>query len=225
MLLFRGEHLLNMKMYRFALVVFALYMGSMLHSCKVFDKGSEPYDAAWEEVVDSGSWKGSFQPVSGTTTPGEIHYAIPDYSPLESPNADAEFLKRYPAMVSRAYFRLISEAMDADQRISKSYQDLYRRTRLPQAQKNRILQQEFEVAEKRFLAHREMLDGLRSWNAFNDFGSDDLDFFMQEELEVSYEKYERGVQEDQLIDYLMRRLADLYHKKYGGPAPDEILPG
>ena len=127
--------------------------------------------------------------------------------------------------MSRAYFRLIAEALDADQRIAQSYQDMYRRARMSESRTNPILEREFELAEKRFLAHREMLEGLRSWNAFNDYGSDDLDFFMQEELPVAYEKHDRGVQEDEIVDYLMRKLADLYHKKYGGLTASELLPG
>jgi hypothetical protein len=40
---------------------------------------------------------------------------------------------------------------------------------------------------------------------------------------VTYEKYQRGVQEDALVDYLMRRLADLYHQKYGGLTSEELF--
>ena len=213
-----------MKKYRLLFIALTLLIGFIFQSCKVFDRGSDPYDDAWEEVMDSGSWDASLQ-AAPVGSEGEPHFAIPSYSPLESARANPEFVKKYPAMVSRAYFRLIAEAMDADQHIAKSYQDLYRRSNFTQGSTNPRLQEEFQKAEKRFLAHREMLEGLRSWNAFNDYGSDDLDFFLQEELEVSYDKYERGVQEDQLIDYLMRRLADLYHKQFGGTNPNEILPG
>ena len=52
-----------------------------------------------------------------------------------------------------------------------------------------------------------------------------LDFFLKEEFEVTYAKYQRGVQEDALVEYLMRRLADLYHQKYGGLTWQELLEG
>jgi hypothetical protein len=211
-------------MFRDSVSIFLLVSMLLGTSCKVFEQGAEPYDTAWESVVDSEGWEANLKPVPETGG-GEVHYAIPSYSPFEPGVADPQFLKRYPALVSRAYFRLIAEAQQADKRIAKSYQDTYRRAKAPSGENNQILQREFEMAEKRFQAHREMLEGLRSWNAFNDYGSDDLDFFMQEQLPVAYEKHERGVREDELVDYLMRGLADLYHKTYGGLPPDELLQG
>lgn len=205
--------------------VLPLLAGGLVSSCSVLRQGEGTYDAAWETVLDSETWESSLVPVADSGGSDQIYYAIPSYSPFASGVADPQFLQRYPALVSRAYFRLIAEALDADQRIAKTYQDTYRRTHLSATPDNPILKQEFENAEKRFLAHREMLEGLRSWNAFNDYGSDDLDFFMQEQLPEAYAKYERGVREDEIVDYLMRRLADLYHKKYGGLEPAELLPG
>jgi hypothetical protein len=186
---------------------------------------SDPYGEAWEEVVASRSWKADVDATPPVDGPGKTHYAIPNYRPLEVENTDPEFLRRYPALVSRAYFRLISEAMDADRRVSETYQDLYRKSRQFEEGQDPALQQEYETARRRFMAHREMLEGLRSWNAFNEYGSDDLDFFLQEQLEPAYEKYERGVKEEQLVDYLMRRLADLYHLRYGGVNPNEFITG
>jgi len=205
--------------------IFFLFLGVLLASCSAIQKSSDPYSDAWEEVLQSRNWKASLEaqpPVQGQR---ETQYAIPTYQPLQSATVDTDFIKRYPALVSRAYFRLIAEAMDSDRRVAKSYQELYRKSRQPESQNDPVLQREYETARKRFLAHREMLEGLRSWNAFNEYGSDDLDFFMQEQLEVAYEKYERGVKEDPLVDYLMRRLADLYHLRYGGMDPSEIFPG
>jgi hypothetical protein len=205
--------------------LFLLLTGVLLTSCSALQKPSDPYSDAWEEVLESRSWKASLDAQPRASGQGETQYAIPNYQPLESATADPEFLKRYPALVSRAYFRLIAEAMDSDRRVAKSYQELYRKSRQPETRNDPVLQREYETARKRFLAHREMLEGLRSWNAFNEYGSDDLDFFMQEQLEVAYGKYERGVKEDPLVDYLMRRLADLYHLRYGGVDPSELFPG
>lgn len=205
--------------------LFLLITGVLLSSCSAIQKSSDPYTDAWEEVLESRSWKASLQAQPSASDQRETQYAIPTYQPLQSATVDPDFLKRYPALVSRAYFRLIAEAMDSDRRVAKSYQDMYRKYRQPEGRNDPVLQREYETARKRFLAHREMLEGLRSWNAFNEYGSDDLDFFMQEQLEVAYEKYERGVREDPLVDYLMRRLADLYHLRYGGLDPSEIFPG
>ena len=205
--------------------LFFLLAGILLTSCSALQKSSDPYSDAWEEVLESRSWEASLEAQPPSAGQGVTHYAIPSYRPLESATADPEFLNRYPALVSRAYFRLIAEALDSDRRVARSYQELYRKSRQPESQNDPVLQREYDTARKRFLAHREMLEGLRSWNAFNEYGSDDLDFFLQEQLEATYEKYERGVKEDLLIDYLMRRLADLYHLRYGGLDPNEIFPG
>ena len=154
-------------------------------SCSVLQKSSDPYSDAWEEVLESRSWKASLEDHAR-----DVHPRV---------RRDPEFLNPYPVLVSCAYFRLIAEALDSDRRVAKSYQELYRRSRQPESQNDPVLQREYETARKRFLAHDEMLEGLRSWNAFNEYGSDDLDFFLQEQLEDTYEKYERGVKEDLLI--------------------------
>ena len=147
-------------------------------SCSALQKSSDPYSDAWEQVLESRSWKASLQAPPEIPGQLETQYAIPDYQPLQSATVAPEFLKRYPALVSRAYFRLIAEAMDSDRRVAKSYQELYRRSRQPESQNDPSLQREYETARKRFLAHREMLEGLRSWNAYNVYGRDDLALFM-----------------------------------------------
>jgi hypothetical protein len=197
----------------------------LISACSPLQPDTESYGEAWEEVLESGRWESSLNELPNPSTEGTTYFALPEFSPTTSTEASEDFLQLYPVLVSRAYFRLISEAMEADQDVARSYQELYRESRMPDYQSNARKQQEFETAERRFLAHREMLNGLRSWNAFNRYGSNDLDFFLQEEFEVTYAKYQRGVKEDALVEYLMRRLADLYHQQYGGLTSEELLPG
>jgi hypothetical protein len=199
--------------------------GLLMGSCASLQTGTETYTEAWDEVVDSEPWAISLNEPPPTSDENPEYYAVPAFNVVDTVQASPEFIKQYPVWVSRAYFRLISEAMESDQKIARSYQDLYRKTRVSAEGNTVRMQQEFETAEKRFLAHREMLNGLRSWNAFNRYGSNDLDFFMQEEFDNTYQKYERGVREDDIVDYLMRRLADLYHQTYGGLTAREFLPG
>lgn len=197
---------------------------AFLTACSALQPARDPYNDAWEEVVRSGQWASSLK--AAPVVPAEDrerYYAIPSYSPLESALATPEFIDQYPAMVSRAYFRLIGEALDADRRVAKTYQDLFRKAQLSKDPENPALQAEFDTAKRRFEAHREMLEGLRSWKAFNEYGSDDLDFFMQEQLPASYEMFQRGVRQDKIIDHLMRGLADLYHRQYGGLAPEDFF--
>lgn len=197
----------------------------LISGCSPLQPDTESYGEAWEEVLESSRWETSLNELPNTPSESTTYFALPEFSPTTSTGASEDFLQRYPVLVSRAYFRLISEAMEADQDVARTYQELYRESRMPEYQGNARKQQEFETAQRRFLAHREMLNGLRSWNAFNRYGSDDLDFFLQEEFEVTYAKYQRGVKEDALVEYLMRRLADLYHQQYGGLTSEEFLPG
>ena len=56
-----------------------------------------------------------------------------------------------------------------------------------------------------------MLEGLKSWRAFEKDGSDDLDFFNAEYVVEAYRLYKNGLGEDRIISFLMVKLADLYH--------------
>ena len=193
-------------------------------ACTTLPSGTESYEDAWEEVVESGSWETSLTTPPNPKADNTTYFALPEFSPTQTTEASPDFIQLYPVLVSRAYFRLISEAMEADQDVARGYQELYRESKSPEYAESSRKQQEFETAQRRYLAHREMLNGLRSWNAFNRYGSDDLDFFLEEEFEVTYQKYQRGVQQEALVDYLMRRLADLYHQKYGVLTSEELVP-
>lgn len=215
---------MKMNFYRSSLCCIAATGALLFGACASVQPGNEIYSDAWEEVVDSESWEKSLNQPPQSPVENPTFFAVPDFQLSETAEASPDFIQRYPVLVSRAYFRLISEAMDADDDIARSYRELYR-SQTSETPVTTRQEAEFETAQRRFLAHREMLNGLRSWNAFNRYGSDDLEFFLQEEFDTVYQKYERGVKEDELVDYLMRRLADLYHQKYGGLTSAELLPG
>ena len=69
---------------------------------------------------------------------------------------------------------------------------------------------------RREMTQRQMLEGLLAWKAFNTYGSDDLEFFMREQLRPSLALYRKGAQQERILDYLMTELADLYHKPEEG---------
>jgi hypothetical protein len=56
-----------------------------------------------------------------------------------------------------------------------------------------------------------MLEGLKSWKAFNEYGSDDLDFFLSENLPRAHSMHSNGRGDEEILRYLVYRLADLYH--------------
>ncbi len=189
----------------------------LLAGCSGLPREEDRYAATWETVVGSPQWNESL--TNRVVLPaGErsAFYALPGTENLENTQVEPDFLEVYPKLVSRAYFRLISEARAADYRVRTAYQDAYRESHKEENRNNAALARECETAKQRFLSHRLMLEGLVSWRAFHEFGSDDLDFFLKEQLGESYRMYSKGQEEDQIVAHLMNRLADLYHKGQEG---------
>lgn len=188
-----------------------------LSGCSGLPREEDRYADAWSIVVGSPEWNESLTRRVGQISPDHpAYYALPGIKDLDSTEVDPHFLDTYPKLVSRAYFRLIAEAREADFRVRTAYQQLYLEAHREENRNNQAMQRECETARQRFVAHRRMLEGLVSWRSFHQFGSDDLDYFLKEQLRESYGMYRQGRNEDQIIAYLMTRLADLYHKEQEG---------
>jgi hypothetical protein len=56
-----------------------------------------------------------------------------------------------------------------------------------------------------------MLEGLKSWNIMSVYGTDDLDFFKAENKGKVAEMIAAGRSQDFILNYLIYKLADLYH--------------
>ncbi len=121
------------------------------------------------------------------------------------------FEERYTILVKRAYFKIIAEAEAADSRLKHEYNVLMQRARELQNSRDRDAERKLEGARKKYEAHREMLEGLKSWNILSEFGSDDIKFFKAENREKVLQMYKAGQQEERIIYYLIYKLADLYH--------------
>ncbi|UWX54860.1 hypothetical protein NYZ99_19275 [Maribacter litopenaei] len=106
-------------------------------------------------------------------------------------------------MVSRAYFKIITEAEKLDAQIEAQYKLVHND---PNATKRAR-----EEAERKFQAHRAMLSGLRSWNIFSENRSGDLDYFKKENREAIENMVDEGQGTNQMINFLIYKLADLYH--------------
>lgn len=173
----------------------------------------DPYQKTWEQRLQSEDWDQSLAtPVRSTARPADAHYALPELDQIRDRNVPPEFVQAYPRLVSRAYFRLIAEALDADREIGATYQRTYLEAKKDSNKGDERIQQAYETAKRRYEAHRQMLEGLRSWRAFHKYGSDDLEFFLEEQLRASYALFRKGATEDRIIGHLMTQLADLYHK-------------
>ncbi len=119
------------------------------------------------------------------------------------------FIELYNAYVSRACYSLLNEAENADKQLLEEYNILLI------ASKDRpdreAYTKELELAKLKYEAHWKILEGLKSWNAFNALGSNDLDFFKQEHLENAYVMFRKGSSDTEIINFLAYRLADLYY--------------
>lgn len=195
----------------------ALLVCALAAGCSSLKQEADPYNEAWEALLSSQRWEETLTAEDGSQEPdGVVFYAVPDFVSHNDPGVDPAFADLYPKLVSRAYFRLIAEALEADRRVYAAYRALLADSQQPENWGSQRLQRELETARRRFLAHRRMLEGLRSWKAFNRFGSDDLDFFMQEQLRPSFALHRKGAADGRIVDYLMTELADLYHKEGEG---------
>lgn len=126
-----------------------------------------------------------------------------------TPSPSPKFIKKFNSLVSRAYFKLIVEAERADIRLVNEYKRLYAENE--DKMDNLIIQEEFTLVYKRFLTHRRMLSGLKSWRVFSEDRTGDLEYFKKEYRETVYKMYRNKASEETMVAFLMYRLADLYH--------------
>ena len=178
------------------------------------------YARVWKELIKSEAWKNSLQVENGEDRSQSVDFyasnteaTIIDDTPDRS-NIDLEALfdKRFNSLTSRAYVKIISEAEAADRRLKAEYDRWSAMQNNPDFKKDRDFKRKFENIDKKYQAHRQMLEGLKSWNIFSEFRSNDLDFFRAENKVEIRKMYQNGSSEDKMINYLVYRLADLYHE-------------
>lgn len=121
-----------------------------------------------------------------------------------------KFAKKFNSLVSRAYFKLLVEAERADIRLVDEYKRLYAKNE--DNMDDLAIQEEFTLVYKRFLTHRRMLSGLKSWRIFSENRTGDLEYFKKEYRNTVYTMYLEKASDDKMISFLMYRLADLYHQ-------------
>lgn len=172
------------------------------------------YKGVWQETTQSAAWINSLNGTSSRDKPMEDIYSSPQQGILATMTPIAReraslFIELYNAYVSRACYSLLNEAENADKQLLEEYNILLI------ASKDRpdreAYTKELELAKLKYEAHWKILEGLKSWNAFNAHGSNDLDFFKQEHLENAYVMFRKGSSDTEIINFLAYRLADLYY--------------
>lgn len=181
-------------------------------------KYEKEYGLLWKELIQSEAWRNSLltrknlldeKQTDLYTSTAEI--AMVDGTMLASANPMALFLEKYDDLVARAYFKIISEAERADADLKKEHA-YWNDTELAKSKKNdKAFRQQLALINKKYRAHQAMLQGLKSWNIFSENRSGDLDFFKAENELESLELYRKGGSEDQIVNLLIYKLADLYH--------------
>lgn len=195
-----------------------LVASTMLSSCSSSRNYKRAYRRAWKKIVNSEAWRDALvtsynDQASETDAFAPVLENRPNVTVGGYPvsGTDEEFMQKYRSLVFRAYFRTIAEAEKADKRISEAYSLLRQKRRLEENRDNPEFTEDLELAKRRYQAHRDMLEGLRSWKAFSKYGSDDLDFFLKENLPDAYAMYRQGESDESILRLLIYRLADLYH--------------
>ncbi len=176
------------------------------------------YNKVWKELIKSQAWKDALE---NREHPHDKENAVfyvstEDKAILDKGNvygfvADDQFSDKYNRLIVRAYEKIIAEASAADGNLEKEYlqwNDSLSRTKKSGDKKFR---QNLAEINKRFQAHRKMLEGLKSWNIFSDQGSNDMDFFRAENKNRVFQMYKSGENESKMVSFLVYKLADLYH--------------
>lgn len=169
-------------------------------------KYQREYAKVWKELIKRQAWKESY--VGNKSNSTEEAYATNEneFILAESAKKELGFEDKYQTLVSKAYFKIITEAEKADARISAEYQTLQDDTG-----PNKLNKKKLTEITKRYKAHRAMLSGLKSWNIFSENRSGDMDYFKAENREEVQRMIRAGETDDQMVSYLIYKLADLYH--------------
>lgn len=121
------------------------------------------------------------------------------------------FEKKYHYLVARSYFKLLAEAQNSERKLKLELEGYMLQNKNVTPIVDVAFQMKFNLANKKYKAHSNMLSGLKSWNLFSDNRTGDMFYFMAENEDRIYQMYKKNLREDKMVGYLIYRLADLYH--------------
>ena len=178
-----------------------------LNGCGITQtKYQREYAKVWKELIQSQAWKESL--MARNEYDNEDLYVSSDNEMMlvDDAKVNVAFENHYETLVSKAYFKIITEAEKADARISAEYRLLQNQN--PQEKVNKKYAVEIT---KKYKAHTAMLSGLKSWNIFSEDRTGDLDYFKAENKAAIQKMIRYGESENKIVNYLIYKLADLYH--------------
>jgi len=198
---------MKMKFLKMAGICCLVVVSLFIESCGTTQTSYQrEYAKVWNEMIKSKAWQESL--LAQQSAVEEDLYASADTEIIlaESPKFEVGFEDKYQSLVSRAYFKIITEAEKADARISAEYNLLQEQSSSTHSSKKRLS----EITQK-YEAHKAMLSGLKSWNIFSENRSGDLKYFKAENEIAVQKMMNKGENDTQMVNYLIYKLADLYH--------------
>jgi len=175
------------------------------------------YEKAWKEVLKSSAWQEALRKETPMVLENNDFYASTDAMEIASGPSVGEiayddgFTETYDFLVHRAYAKIIAEAEMADSRLEREFLNWNAKNKIDQEKEGKAFRKQTSDVNKRYHAHRKMLEGLKSWNIFSEFGTDDLDFFKVEHAAEVRRMLQNGQGEGNVVGFLVYKLADLYH--------------
>lgn len=201
------------KWSNFAISGFMIFLAT---SCAINQsKYEKEYSKVWKEIIKSNAWQESLLANNENPDSGDFYAStgddvvVLDESPVAS--SDFNFEKKYQFLVSRAYFKIITEAEKADARITAEQRLLNDQLVSENGIKEKALIRQKEEMTRKYNAHKAMLQGLKSWNIFSENRSGDLDYFKAENRVAVQQMTENGENDARMVNFLIYKLADLYH--------------
>jgi len=195
---------------------FALIIMLLIQSCSSSKSSyKKKYAKVWKELIKTEAWKQALVSTKGNANSNELYASSEDVFILSTPGSFKKiqspwFKDKYGSLVSRAYFKIISEAQKADARLQEDY-EYWTAKEASSTDKDKTLKKRVALVTKKYEAHKNMLSGLKSWNIFSEDRSGDLDYFKAENDEAVHKMYLQGLEEKAMVNYLVFKLADLYH--------------
>ena len=203
----------RVKLDYMGLITFSLLiLGSCATPGKLF---KQEYAKVWKETIKSEAWRVSIEGSNNSRAQEQEEFYASSEDLVLDDNlkliADNSFTKKYSCLVSDAYYKIIAEAEKSDKRLKEEYNRLYLNKTGTEGKTSKQQKESLAMASKKYEAHKEMLVGLKSWNIMSEYGSDDLEFFEGEHKPRVEKMIKSGQSEEVIINYLVYKLADLYH--------------
>ncbi len=204
----RVEHYMKIvDLQNFTIKACALLVLLSLNGCGITQtKYQREYAKVWKELIQTQAWKESLMARNDYGNDNLYVSSEDEMVVVDDAKASIAFDNQYETLVSKAYFKIITEAEKADARIAAEYQLLQNQNTQERGSKKYST----EITRK-YKAHTAMLSGLKSWNIFSENRTGDLDYFKLENKVAIQKMIREGESEKTMVNYLIYKLADLYH--------------